>query len=126
MTRSISPIQNTPLPNWLLLLRLDINNQNSVRHQFIDSISGAFQPYQVPAQISKKIISSIQNAVVMALQTENLAVDDPHVILSIYILPEPEKSRQNWGFFRVEKLGAHPGSNDTDELRMDFYLYPDG
>ena len=129
MTRPTSHIQRSPLPDWLLLLRLDMNNQDAVRHPLIDSIFAAFELYQVPAHISKKIISSIENDVVMALQTEYPELNDRHVILSIYILPGPEplsNINHNWGFFRVEKLGAHSGLSDSDEHRIDFYLYPDG
>ena len=123
---SINP--PTP-PEWRLIYQLSISYDTPVEKVLTASLAVELEPMEMSTEFFQKIIQSIKNSVVNALDILRSAGTDFQLKLFVYV-PKKVNARnhkRNWGFFRVEKTEPVSISKNRPATHsIEFYLYLDG
>lgn len=116
-------------PEWRLIYQLSILDDTPVEKVLTDSLAAELEPMEMSAEFFQKVIQSIKNSVVNALDILRSAGTDFQLKLFVYV-PKKIKARnhkRNWGFFRVEKTEPVSISKNRPATHsIEFYLYLDG
>lgn len=116
-------------PKWRLIYQLSISDDTPVEKVLTDSLAAELEPMDMSAEFFQKVIQSIKNSVVNALDILRSDGTDFQLKLFVYV-PKKVKARnhkRNWGFFRVEKTEPVSISKNRPVTHsIEFYLYLDG
>jgi len=93
-----------------------------------ETIRRLTKPYNIPADVAEKTITSIREAVFSGFESLNTLQNHRKVFLRINIAADVKKrshSNHNWGCFRIEKPSTVINANDQSAHLIEFYLYLD-
>ena len=77
---------------------------------------------ELHADFVNRILQSAQDSVLRAQHAESV-VSSEHIHMTIIVPEDYELNNQNWGFFRIEKIGNEQASSDHT---IELYLYQEG
>ena len=119
----ISSSHNTGA-TWQLLGEFDLTNRppaDTIRAWLEELLT----PLNLHDELANQLLGSAQDATIRALNSYN-ETSFEHIHLSVFVPKERDWQRNNWGFFRVEKIGSAEQNEDHPEYVVEFYLYLDG
>lgn len=115
-----SPRQDS-LPGWQILGELELAFGINPDESISKWLTVLLSPLKLHADFAANVLKSVQETISHAIHLENIA-KSKCIHLIIFILQDPESNRQDWGFFRIEKVETESDRVATNHA-IEFYLY---
>lgn len=119
--KKISP-NKFPDHDWQILGEIELTIGVASNHTINKWLAVILSLLELHTDFAAKVLRSARIAVSRALQFENIACSE-HIHLIILVPEDFKLNNQNWGFFRIEKIG-------NDEAMLDhtieLYIYQEG
>jgi hypothetical protein len=124
MQRNDSSNHQDSIQGWQVVGELELTPGLATDHTVSKWLQIILSLQELPADFAAKVLRSAQEATSRAIQAENI-VKSQHIHLLILVPADYGLNKQDWGFFRIEKIG-----NQSDQVAPDhtieFYLYQEG
>lgn len=114
-----------PGADWQILGELELPASAGMEDALAAWFTEILHSLNLQTELLNKIIVSAQDAVVRAVQAENV-FKFKHIHLTVFVPLEREKKGQAWGFFRLEKIEDTQEKDIGGDHAIEFYLYGEG
>jgi len=119
------PTQKLQGAGWQFLGKLDLPIDANLEVTIYRWLTDILHPLNLHEEFLNKILKSAQAATVRVTQARTVIKSD-HIHLMIFVLSNRGATKQNWGFFRVEKIENTAEANSAPDHAIEFYLYVEG
>jgi hypothetical protein len=119
-----SSIHEDPIQGWQVLVELQLVSGMAFNDTVMKWLVFMLRSVELREDFVHKVINCAKEAFSRVMQNETM-VKVEHIHLLVLIPENDELNNQNWGFFRIEKIGIT--SNQTlPGHTIEFYLYHEG
>lgn len=112
-------------PGWALLGELELAVKPDTDRTVNKWLMVILSPLRLHADFVKKVLKSAEEAAARAMQNETV-LKLQHTHLLVFVTADHPSSRQNWGFFRIEKIAAKTDDQARLDHDIELYLYREG
>ncbi len=123
MENTDSNFHHASSPGWQLLGELELTVDTDIDHAVGKWLEMILNSLDLRPEFLNKVMNSAQEAAMRAMQAE--AIQFKHVHLLVFTPPDHTFNRDNWGFFRIEKV-ENASDQDDYNRAIEFYLYVEG
>jgi hypothetical protein len=124
MQRNDSSNHQDSIQGWQVVGELELTPGLATDHTVSKWLQIILSLQELPADFAAKVLRSAQEATSRAIQAENI-VKSQHIHLLVLVLADHKLNKQNWGFFRIEKIESEPERSYSDHT-IEVYLYQEG
>jgi hypothetical protein len=125
MTNTMMHSQDTSGVDWQLLGKYTFTRESLPDNLVSAWLANTLRPLNLKTSLIDKILTSAQLAAESTLQLPS-SNRFKHIHLLIFTSAMHPSDGQNWGFFRIEKIGPLSEENQSPDHAIEFYLYLEG
>lgn len=111
---------------WHLLGKLELRIDENANYAVRAWITEIIDPLDLNMDFLNRVLRSAQDAVARATHGDLAESRFEHLHLFLFAPMEHKMLGRTWGFFRIEKIGMFTLKENSQDLSIEFYLYPEG